>query len=144
MPVVQTVHEAPWRHGAQENAGLTHRLWARLGRSRAALVVTPSAAVAADLGGHDKLRVIPWGVESAFTPEPSERDSALRTAVPDLPEGPFVLCLGGTRRKKRLDRLLAGTAASTHPLPVVCTGPRTPEAEALAAAHPHLFLAGVL
>ena len=144
VPVVQTVHEAPWLHGANENAGPGHKLWARLGRSRAALVVTPSAAVATDLGDHAKLRVIPWGVDAAFSPVPSDTDAELRTAFPGLPDGPFILCLGGTRTKKRLDLLLAGVATLPQRLPVVCTGPSTPEANALSLLHPNLVLTGVI
>ena len=144
MPVVQTVHEAPWLHGAYENAGPGHRLWARMGRSRAALVVTPSAAVARDLGGHPKLRVIPWGVDESYTPNRGAVDAELRAALPRLPDGPFVLCLGGTRSKKRLDLLLAGVAANPRGLTVVCTGRPAPEASALRAAHPRLVLTGVL
>lgn len=148
VPVVQTVHEAPWCHGAVENAGPAHRLWARAGRSRAALVVTPSPLVAADLGHHSKLRVIPWGVDPAFSPERSAADDELLNVIPGLTDRPFALCLGGTRPKKRLDLLLAGIAAfnadSSADLGVVCTGPPTPEAQALEAAHPHLLLAGVL
>ena len=144
VPVIQTIHEAPWLHGATENAGPGHRVWARLGRMRAALVITPSPSVAADLGGHSKLRVVPWGVGAEFSPAHNEADAELHAAVPDLPEGPFVLCLGGTRPKKRLDLLLSGIAALPHELAVVCTGPPTPEAQALALAYPQLLLTGVL
>ncbi len=141
-PVTQTVHEAPWCHGAVENAGVPHRVWARLGRWRAGVVFTPSPRVAEDLGGHHKLRVIPWGVEARFTPKPDATDVALRADRPDLPANPFVLSLGGTRPKKRLDLLVEATR--DEPTPIVCTGPVTPEARALADAHPHLILAGVV
>jgi glycosyltransferase involved in cell wall biosynthesis len=108
------------------------------------MVMTPSAVVASDLGGHANLRVIPWGVDPAFSPDPGPTDIELREAVPHLPEGPFVLCLGGARPKKRLDLVVAGAAASTPPLGVVCTGATTPESEALAATFPGLLLTGVL
>ncbi|QDV08922.1 D-inositol 3-phosphate glycosyltransferase [Planctomycetes bacterium Poly30] len=142
MPVVQTVHEAPWRHGAGENAGAVHRLWARLGRSRAALVITPSATVAHDLGSHLKLRVVPWGVGPEFSGPATIGREELATALPGLPGRPFVLCLGGTRPKKRLDLLLAATEAARTP--VVCTGLATSEATALGGRHPHLILTGVV
>jgi len=120
IPVVQTVHEAPWRHGVAENAGAVHRAWVRLGRARAAATCTPSAGVARDLTPHASLHVVPWGVDPSFGPEHDEIDALLRGSVQGLPGTPFVLVLGATRPKKRLDLVCAGAAIAD--LPVVATG----------------------
>ncbi|MEL6715842.1 MAG: glycosyltransferase family 4 protein, partial [Planctomycetota bacterium] len=61
VPVVQTVHELPWKHGVDENAGLVHRAWAWLGKRRARAQCVPSEGVARDLAGPN-VHVVPWGV----------------------------------------------------------------------------------
>lgn len=147
VPVVQTVHEAPWKHGVEENAGWTHRAWARAGRLRAAAVCTPSARVARDLGEHPGLHVVPWGVDSCFGPHPDATDRELLDRYPDLRGGPFILCLDGGRKKKRLDRVLAGAASvgSGTGLRVATTGGPSPHLDALDAKHPgRLIRLGVL
>jgi len=118
VPVVQTVHELPWRRGVRENDGLAHRAWASLGRRRARAVCVPSESVAEDLGRTARVHVVPWGVGEEFL-RGADGD-ALRAAHPELPEGPFVLAPGATRPKKRLDRIVAGAAALG--LPIVVSG----------------------
>ena len=140
IPVVQTVHEAPWRHGVAENAGTVHRAWVRLGRARAAATCTPSPGVARDLAPHASLHVVPWGVDPSFGPEHGESDARLRATIPDVPEQPFVLVLGATRPKKRLDRTCAGAAIAG--LPVVATGAVRADMQALADRSPGLTLPG--
>lgn len=139
VPVVQTVHEAPWQHGARENAGPIHRLWVSAGKRWAAATCVPSIGVADDLGAHPNLRVISWGVSDRFTSTRDETDEQLREAIPGLPEGPFVLSLGN-RQKKRLDRICAGAARAK--LPVVATGRVTPYAESVRARASNLTLLG--
>lgn len=116
-PVVQTVHELPWRHGVEENADLRHRLWAALGPLRAARVVCPSEHVAADLRarrlpGAERVRVIPWGREERFTPEPApgEVDEVLLGRY-SLGQDALLFCPGAVRAKKNLAALLHGLAA---------------------------------
>jgi hypothetical protein len=46
---VQTIHELPWLHGVDENAGWRHRIWARLGPRRADLVLTATETTARDV-----------------------------------------------------------------------------------------------
>ncbi|MSR60922.1 MAG: glycosyltransferase family 1 protein [Planctomycetes bacterium] len=134
---VQTVHELPWRHGVRENADLRHRLWASLGSARAQRVVVPSAFVAADLArspfvASAKIRVVPWGVEARFQPEPPPMtvDEALFTRY-RLPEGPYLFCPGAVRAKKNLSALLYGLAErqqrKSEPLRVLLTGGDTPQ-----------------
>lgn len=135
MPVVHTVHEAPWLHGTAENAGRRHRTWVRLGRARAARTCTPSPGVARDLRSDlpdawPSLRVVPWGVGPDFRPERDGSDERLAAELEGLPRSPFVLCPGATRPKKRVDRVLAG--AGRVPLVVAVSGTGEVPAGALA------------
>ncbi|MDA0948586.1 MAG: glycosyltransferase, partial [Planctomycetota bacterium] len=79
-----------------------------------------------------KGRVIPWGVEPCFAPDPppGEVDEVLLGRY-RLPERALVLCLGATRAKKNLAAVLHGVAAlharSTARVHLVVTGPDTPD-----------------
>jgi len=113
---VQTIHELPWRHGVEENAGAGHRLWAGLGPLRAHRVVCPTEHVARDLRGHErpgasKLRVVPWGVDARFTEHPPAGvvDEVLLARY-RLGADPLVLCVGSVRPKKNLAAVLHGAA----------------------------------
>ncbi|MEM9799548.1 MAG: glycosyltransferase [Planctomycetota bacterium] len=139
---VQTVHEVPWARGARENAGPVHRTWAALGRRFAAATCTPSQGVADDLEPHPRLHVVPWGVDPAFGPEQDAFDRALRFGHPELPTRPFVLALGATRPKKRLDRVCAG--AERAGFAVVATGEVDAGTQALAERYSDLVLVGVI
>lgn len=114
---VQTVHELPWRHGVAENADLRHRLWATLGPLRADRVIVTSEHVARDLRqrllpGAGKIRVVPWGLDPAFAPEPppGEVDEPVLGRY-RLGEDPILLCPGAVRAKKNLAAVLDGLAA---------------------------------
>jgi len=117
---VHTVHELPWRHGVRENAGLRHRLWARLGPRRADATLCPTELVRSDLLAEtprraEQVHVCSWG---------SCEQPASGAAV-DVP-GPFVLALGATRAKKNLAASLRGLSAlgspAETPLQLVVTG----------------------
>ena len=134
---VQTIHELPWRHGCQENAGWRHRFWASLGARRADGVVTASKIVADEIGlnrsgNSNKLHVIPWGVDGTFFAEPPDGviDEVLLGTY-SLPERPLLLCPGAVREKKNLGALLRGVAelvARKGPVvQIVITGPDTPD-----------------
>jgi glycosyltransferase involved in cell wall biosynthesis len=120
---VQTVHELPWLHGEGENAGLRHRLWARLGARVADLVVTMTETVAAELREHcrpARLAVVPWGVAPGV-----ERDAALVEALGLRARG-YVLVPGGARPKKLASAALAALDGRAAPalsrLEVAVTG----------------------
>lgn len=134
---VQTIHELPWLHGVKENAGLRHKLWARLGPRRADAVITATQVTALDLGLRKhgeggKLFVVPWGVDERFSEEPplGTVDEPLLDQY-RLKEGPFLLALGAVRAKKNLAAALHGLArlkesGSTVPQ-LVITGGDTPD-----------------
>lgn len=152
VPRVQTVHELPWRHGAEENAGARHRFWARRGPGRAAATLVPSAQVARDLCAESpacaaKIRVVPWAPSACFAREPAARE---RDAVRAEFTRPFVLAPGGARPKKAAERALAALelVAREHGLDaeLVITGVRADErAEAAARlASPRVRFTDVL
>jgi D-inositol-3-phosphate glycosyltransferase len=110
VPVVQTVHELPWRTGSNsssdssENTDRRHRYWARTQRARATVVPSErtASALRAERGPNATgIEVVPWGVGAPFT----------TVALAPPPTGrPYFLVVGGTRPKKRLDRALTALA----------------------------------
>lgn len=104
VPLVQTVHEVPWRTGSTENADRRHRYWAR--SKRAQVTVVPSERTAAALRAErgtsaGAIEIVPWGVGAPFT----------TVSLADRPaERPYFVLVGGTRPKKRLERALAALA----------------------------------
>ncbi len=133
---VATVHELPWHHGVRENAGLSHRLWARYGVARADAVLCPSERVRADLlaecgGGATRVQACPWGVELAPLPRPDER-AELRAAL-GLEGAHYAVALGATRPKKDLAASVRALCLRSErglpALALVVTGPATPQLE---------------
>ena len=132
---VQTVHELPWLHGVGENAGLTHRFWARVASLRADRVVCASEFVARELDRGalaGRVRVCPWGVDAARfsrTPEEQARRALdeLLGLAPDGRPGPIVVAPGAVRAKKNLRVLLEALAAARgspeEQVRLVVTGP---------------------
>ena len=114
---VQTLHELPWRHGVNENAGLLHRLWAALGPMCADRVLVATEHVARDLRrrrvlpGRAKIEVCPFGVGPPFVdePPPGTVDEVVLARM-SLPSRPLVIAPGATRPKKNLAALLRGVA----------------------------------
>jgi glycosyltransferase involved in cell wall biosynthesis len=137
---VQTLHEAPWRHGVRENSDLRHRFWAWAGARRASAVITPTAASARDLrltSGRlaRRTHVIPWGVGAPFEDQaPAHSMDEVLLGKYHLPDRPLLLCPGAVRAKKNLPAVLAGLAhlKAEGPLPVqlVVTGPDTADLRA--------------
>lgn len=133
---VATVHELPWRHGARENAGLGHRLWARFGAARADAVLCPTELVRADLiaecgGGATRVHACGWGIDLLPPPAPAER-AALRATL-SLVDQDFAVVLGGTRPKKDLAAAVRALGLRRErglaPLALVVTGPATAQLE---------------
>lgn len=126
---VQTIHELPWRNGESENAGRSHKLWAKHGRRRASKIIVPSQHVWDDLNGFApsaaaRAAVIPWGTGAPFGQEPSGTPDEL------IPKGPYFLAVGATRSKKRLHSAIQGLAPFGKQGPrLVVTGPVTAEVE---------------
>jgi glycosyltransferase involved in cell wall biosynthesis len=100
-PVIATVHDLPWRARpklAEPGCGALHRLAVRLAVRRAAAIVVPTGATAADLAraaGAAPVRVIPHGVAAPAAPA----DAAALV-------GPF-LVLGDDRPRKNHPRVRA-------------------------------------
>jgi glycosyltransferase involved in cell wall biosynthesis len=126
---VQTLHELPWRHGVQENSGLKHRFWAVAGARLADRIICPSEHVARDVGSK-KVRVIHWGVDPIFAPEPplGTLDEPLLERY-RLGSDPIVLCPGAVRSKKNLSAVIRAVAHlkdnSGTRVELVVTGPST-------------------
>lgn len=148
---VHTVHELPWRHGAEENAGVLHRAWSGLAGRRADATVVPSAFVERDLraepfAGARRVAVVPWGVDACFTVDADARSSRGEAAEPDRASAEpartsraraervrawsdFALVVGGARPKKNADALLRALRVlpATRRPNVVITGAATDE-----------------
>lgn len=108
-PVVATVHDVGFldhpERSSRRGRAFFPRAWAAV-TDRAALVVCPSAVVAADCARHNldpaRVRVVPWGVDSPIsTPADAERVRAER----NLPER-FALWVGTLEPRKNLPVLV--------------------------------------
>ncbi|MFT6715124.1 MAG: glycosyltransferase involved in cell wall biosynthesis [Planctomycetota bacterium] len=126
---VQTIHELPWRHDESENAGRSHRLWAKHGRRRAAKIIVPSQHVWDDLNSFApaaaaQAAVIPWATSAPFGELGNDSISAV------APPGAYFLAVGATRPKKNLKSAIHGLAPFGKKGPyLVVTGPVTAEIE---------------
>jgi len=127
---VQTIHELPWLHGVDENAGWRHRIWARIGPLRADLVLTATEATARDVRTYSgasarRVRVVPWGIDDVFRGVAGDDDAVLARA--GLVRRGYVLCAGGGRRKKRSGAAAAGAVELARrggpSLAIALTGP---------------------
>lgn len=129
---VQTIHELPWLHGADENAGWRHRMWARLGPHRADRVMTATETTARDVRSYSgvdaaRVRVAPWGLDASFLERAEDERDAAVLAAHGLIARRYVLCAGGGRAKKRTDAVVRGAVEHARrggpSLAVVVTGP---------------------
>ena len=128
---VVTVHDLAYLHspGVVGAASLRYRSLVPRGLARAALALTPSAAVAAELREAyglpaDRVRVTPLGVEPAWAavPRPSPESLTARGLPAD-----YLLAVGTLEPRKGLDVLLAAYAAvlaeEPDAPPLVLVGP---------------------
>ncbi len=134
---VHTVHELPWKHGAQENADLAHKFWASYGSWRAGATLCPSEFVARDVRSgwfahKANVHVVPWGVGAPFgdLPEPGAVDELVLGKL-RLGQDPLALCVGAVREKKNLAAVLHGLAEVRRRngprIQLVVTGADTPQ-----------------
>lgn len=140
---VHTVHELPWRHGGEENAGVLHRAWSGLAGRRADATVVPSAFCRARpprgavRGRARRVAVVPWGVDACFTADADvQPTSAFVVDALDRARAErvrawsdFALVVGGARPKKNADALLRALRVlpATRRPNVVITGAATDE-----------------
>ncbi|MGY1619676.1 glycosyltransferase family 4 protein [Geodermatophilus sp. SYSU D00691] len=126
-PLVVTVHDAvPWTHPETltPRGVHWHRTMAAQAAARAAAVVVPTRAVAAQLAGHlapaCPVHVVGQGVSGALA---LPRDAAERARRLALPDGPFLLSLATLEPRKGLDVLLEALALpDAPPLPLLLVG----------------------
>jgi glycosyltransferase involved in cell wall biosynthesis len=140
-PMVVTIHDlaALKRRSEHLRSGLRLRL-RHLAVQRAASVIVPSEAVAADAVTHlrverERVRVIPEAADAAMYPRPPEEIAAVRAQF-GLPER-YLVWVGGLQHPdpgKHVDKL----AATPRELPLVLVGPTRPWAHEL----PDVILTG--
>jgi glycosyltransferase involved in cell wall biosynthesis len=129
-PLVVTVHDLAFHHHpeAYPPAGRAwHEQSMRVAAAEAAMLLTPSAATAADLTElygveAGRIAVTPLGAGLGPADQPAARKLLAELGVP----GPFLLAVGTREPRKNLPRLLAAFAAAAPELPghhLVVVGP---------------------
>lgn len=127
-PVVVTVHDLiHWRMPRSALHAAYVRALLRLVRSRARLVLTPSAAVAADLESlaripRQRLRVVPNGVDAAFWGAELPPGAAASFAAQRGLVAPYVLNVTNGLPHKGLDLLLRAWRSAAADLQLVLAG----------------------
>ncbi len=114
LPLVVTVHDLAWIHYPQYFTARGLRFFERahqLTVAEAAMVLCPSEATRRDCLAHgieaDRLRVVPWGVES---PAVDDDHVAVALARLGLGDRPFVLVVGTVEPRKNLGALVSAMA----------------------------------
>ena len=117
VPRVATIHEAPWlvKPGME---GLireqAHKIRLRIAVEVASRIVCPSKSAAAQVAQmypavEPRLRIVPYGVPTAFFAPPHAREAAALRARVGV-EVPYLLHVGGTRERKNVPLLLRAYA----------------------------------
>jgi glycosyltransferase involved in cell wall biosynthesis len=123
-PHVVTVHDVAFVHTPDRFTSHGVRVMtAGLERCRNAdLITCPTRATADDLGelgfAADRIRVVPWGVETVSVDAASADAARARHRLPER----FVLFVGTIEPRKNLPRLAAAVARLDDPLPLVVVG----------------------
>lgn len=124
-PLVVTVHDLAWRHDPGQFTRRGVRVFNRsleLVRRRSRLVLCPSVATAVDCEragiAADKLRVVPWGVDSRRALR-AEIDAVRARYV--LPEQ-YLLFVGTAEPRKNLHRLVEAVDRAGDVPPLVIAG----------------------
>jgi glycosyltransferase involved in cell wall biosynthesis len=126
-PLIATIHDAvPWTHPETLTArgARWHRDMAERVADSADVILTPTAAVAAELATHlslPRVEVLGEGVSDAIRTVPA--DAAQRAVRLGLPDS-FVLAVGTLEPRKGLDVVAAAMAEADWPdLPLLIAGP---------------------
>ena len=124
--LVVTIHDLAFIH---RPGHFTRRGVAFLGRAfelarrRADLIVVPSATTADDCRAHgvagDRLRVVPWGVDTVPVDDAARERVRRHHALPES----FLLWVGTAEPRKNLRGLLAAHRRMANDIPLVLVGP---------------------
>lgn len=123
-PHVVTIHDVAFVHTPERfSRHGTRVMMAGLERCRTAdRVMCPSEVVVADLVelgfDHDRLRVVPWGVDRV---DVADSDVARVRTAHQLPER-FVLFVGTLEPRKNLERLALAVSRLDDPIPLIVVG----------------------
>jgi len=124
-PMVATLHDVAWRHRPDHFTRHGVRVFERslsVIRARAELVICPSTVTILDAEragiGVDRLRLVPWGVESV--PVLDGQVDAVRSRY-GLPED-YLLFVGTVEPRKNLARLVEALGRADTDLPLVVAG----------------------
>jgi glycosyltransferase involved in cell wall biosynthesis len=132
---IATVHEVPW---VERNLGVggARRVWLYMNVRWARRIVAVSERTRANIlriypAAREKVVVIRHGVDDRFVPAPEGAARSEALAPLGLPDEPYLLFVGASRRKKNLSGLLAAFAQLPQELcgatQLVLAGVRNPK-----------------
>ncbi len=124
--IVVTVHDLAFMHRpghfTKHGASFMTRSF-ELTRRVAKLVLVPSQVTADDCIRHgilpERIRVVPWGVESVGVTDDDRLEIAARHHLPSR----FLLWVGTAEPRKNLRGLMTALRSTTHDVPLVLVGP---------------------
>ena len=124
-PLVATLHDVAWRHRPDHFTRHGVRVFERSLtqiRNRAQLVICPSRVTMLDAERAgievDRLRLVPWGVESVVVADGGVEAVRLRYRLPSE----YLLFVGTVEPRKNLARLVEALGRSGTDLPLVVAG----------------------
>lgn len=124
-PMVATLHDVAWRHRPDHFTRHGVRVFERslaIIRDRARLVLCPSSNTMLDAERAgieaERLRLVPWGVETTTVSDHERRVVLDRYGLPDE----FLLFVGTVEPRKNLGRLVRAVSGMKRRLPLVVAG----------------------